>query len=67
MSEINTFNKHMVTANLTTRKVLIMSPPRHDSMTAEEAIMFAAWIVVCAEMLGTTYSFEDYHTAVENT
>lgn len=67
MSEINTFNKHMVTASLATGKVLIMAPSRHDTMGPEEAMLFAAWLVVCANMLNPALKFEDYITAVECT
>jgi hypothetical protein len=61
----DTTNKFMVSGTLgETGNVLILSPPRR-SITKEEALAFAAWIVVMAHPLAG--EFERILAEVEDT
>jgi hypothetical protein len=59
---IDTTNKYMVGAQ--GANVIVMMPPR--KMTAEEAMVFAAYLVAMASM-HSTHPFSEYYDKVCNT
>lgn len=62
MSEIDIANKFMVAAQ--GDSIVILNSPRR--MTAEDAMVFAAWIVAMAN-LHSKHPFADYYEKVCNT
>jgi hypothetical protein len=63
---VSTANKHVV--GVRGDKVIVMAPP--SQLTAEEALVFAAWLVTMAECVQTDDNappFEKYLEAVKNT
>lgn len=62
MSEIDTTNKWMVGCRA--KNVIVFKPPRE--MSADEALVFAAWVVAMARPFTTT-KFEDVLESVEAT
>lgn len=55
-------NRHMVGA--LGQRIVVMNPPK--SMTADEALVFAAWLVALAEYQASA-KFEDILARVQNT
>jgi hypothetical protein len=62
MSEIDTTNKYMVAAR--GDDVIVMMPSRQ--MTADEAMVFAAYLVAIASM-HSSHPFSEYYDKVCNT
>lgn len=62
MAEINPFNKFMVGAQ--GDKLRVMVPI--TTLTADDAILLAAYLVEMAEVIGPTHTFEDVREAVQN-
>lgn len=62
MSEIDTTNKYMVAAQ--GANVIVMMPPRQ--MTADEAMVFAAYLVAMASMQ-SSHPFSEFYDKVCNT
>lgn len=62
MAEIETFNKFMVAVS--GRGIGMLNPPR-GPMTADDALILAAYLVSIAEM-DATHKFEEVLKAVQN-
>jgi hypothetical protein len=59
---VETPNKHFV--GIRAKNVVIMNPPRE--LSADDALVFAAWIVALAR-IHSTVAFEDVLEQVEST